>query len=112
MHNLFYRNRQLLTLTLTLIVVWGLSAFFTLPRLEDPEITQRHSTITTFFPGASAERMESLVTEIIEEELSDIEAIDNLESTSSPGVSVISIELKETIPDVAPVWAKVRSQLD
>ena len=112
MHNLFYRNRQLLTLTLTLIVVWGLSAFFTLPRLEDPEITQRHSTITTFFPGASAERVESLVTEKIEEELSDIEAIDNLESTSSPGVSVISIELKETIPDVAPVWAKVRSQLD
>ena len=112
MHNLFYRNRQLLTLTLTLIVVWGLSAFFTLPRLEDPEITQRFSTITTFLPGASAERLESLVTEKIEEELSDIEEIESLESTSSQGVSVISVELKETIPDVAPVWAKVRSQLD
>jgi len=33
MLTLFYRNRQLLLLTLTLIVVWGLSALFTLPRL-------------------------------------------------------------------------------
>ncbi|MEM9163359.1 MAG: efflux RND transporter permease subunit, partial [Cyanobacteria bacterium P01_F01_bin.4] len=106
------RNRQLLFLTLTLVVVWGLSAFLTLPRLEDPEITQRVSTITTFFPGASAERVESLVTDKIEEELSDIEEIDTLSSTSSPGVSVVTVELKETVPNVAPVWSKVRSQLE
>ena len=41
MYNLFYRNRQLLILTLILVIVWGLSAFLTLPRMEDPEITQR-----------------------------------------------------------------------
>ncbi|MEM8810725.1 MAG: efflux RND transporter permease subunit, partial [Cyanobacteria bacterium P01_G01_bin.38] len=112
MFNLFYRNRQLLFLTLTLVVVWGLSAFLTLPRLEDPEITQRVSTITTFFPGASAERVESLVTDKIEEELSDIEEIDTLSSTSSPGVSVVTVELKETVANVEPVWSKVRSQLE
>ena len=55
--NLFYRNRQLLFLTLTLIVVWGLSAFFTQPRLEDPEIVQRSATITTLFPGATSDRV-------------------------------------------------------
>ncbi|MEO0455255.1 MAG: efflux RND transporter permease subunit [Cyanobacteria bacterium P01_A01_bin.114] len=112
MLNLFYRNRQLLFLTLTLVVVWGLSAFLTLPRLEDPEITQRASTITTFFPGASAERVETLVTDKIEEELSDIEEIDTLSSTSSPGVSVVTVELKDTVANVAPVWSKVRSQLE
>ena len=112
MFNLFYRNRQLLLLTLALIIVWGLSAFFTLPRLEDPEITQRFSTVTTFFPGASAERVESLVTEPIETELLEIEEVDEVASTSSTGVSVVQVELKETITDVEPVWAKVRSQLD
>jgi multidrug efflux pump subunit AcrB len=112
MFNLFFRNRQLLFLTLTLIIVWGLSAFFTLPRLEDPEITQRVSTITTFFPGASAERVESLVTDKIEDELSDIEEIETISSTSSPGVSVITVELKETVANVNPVWSKVRSQLE
>ncbi len=110
--NLFYRNRQLLFLTMTLIVVWGVSAFLTLPRLEDPEIVQRVSTITTVFPGASAERIESLVTDKIEEEFSDVEEIDNIESTSSPNISVVTIELKDTVSDVSQVWARVRSQLE
>ncbi|MEL6815707.1 MAG: efflux RND transporter permease subunit, partial [Cyanobacteria bacterium J06598_3] len=110
--NLFYRNRQLLFLTLTLIFVWGLSAFLTLPRLEDPEIVQRVSTITTVFPGASAERVESLITEKIEEEFSDVEEINTIESTSSPNLSVVTLELKDTVANVEPVWAKVRSKLE
>jgi multidrug efflux pump subunit AcrB len=112
MLNLFYRNRQLLLLTLILIVVWGLSALFTLPRMEDPEITQRNAQVVTFLPGATPERVESLVTEPLEESLFELEEINTLESTSSTGISVISVELKETIRDVEPVWAKVRSQLD
>lgn len=112
MYNLFYRNRQLLLLTLLLVVVWGLSSFFTLPRLEDPEIVPRFANITTFLPGATPERVETLVTEPLEEALFEIEAIDTLESTSSTGVSVISIDLKETISNVDPIWSQVRSKVD
>jgi multidrug efflux pump subunit AcrB len=112
MFTLFYRNRQLLILTLTLIIVWGLSSFFSLPRLEDPEITQRVATVTTLFPGATAERVEALVTEPIEQELSEIEEVDVLESRSDSGISVVTINLKETVADVDKVWARVRSQID
>lgn len=111
MYNLFYRNRQLLLLTLVLIVVWGLSAFLTLPRMEDPEITQRFARITTFLPGATPERVETLVTEKVEDRLFELEEIESLRSTSSTGVSVITVELKEAIQDVDPVWAKVRSKV-
>ncbi|MFQ4137850.1 efflux RND transporter permease subunit [Nodosilinea sp. PGN35] len=110
--NLFYRNRQLLLLTLVLIVVWGLSAFLTLPRLEDPEIVQRFARVTTFLPGATPERVETLVTEKIEDRLFELEEIESLRSTSGAGISVITVELKDTIADVAPVWAKVRSKVD
>lgn len=112
MFTLFYRNRQLLILTLTLILVWGLSSFFTLPRLEDPEITQRVSTVTTLFPGASAERVEALVTEPVEEELSEIEEVDTLASVSKLGISIVTVTLKETVREVDEVWARVRSQID
>jgi len=112
MLNLFYRNRQLLILTLTLIIVWGLSAFLTLPRMEDPEITQRFARITTFLPGATPERVETLVTEKLEDRLFELEEINSISSTSSTGVSVIAVELKETIREVDPVWAKVRSKVD
>ncbi len=110
--NLFYRNRQLLILTLALVVVWGLSAFFTLPRLEDPEITQRFATITTFLPGASPERVETLVTEKVEDVMVELEEVESVESTSSSGVSVVVVEIKESIRNVEPVWAKIRSQID
>ena len=112
MLNLFYRNRQLLLLTLVLVVVWGLSAFLTLPRMEDPEITQRFARITTFLPGATPERVETLVTEKIEDRLFELAEVESIESTSSTGVSVISVELKEAIHNVDPVWAKVRSKVD
>ncbi|MFH7245438.1 MAG: efflux RND transporter permease subunit [Spirulina sp.] len=110
--NLFYRNRQLLLLTLLLIVVWGLSAFFTLPRLEDPEIVQRFARITTFLPGATPERVETLVTEKLEERLFELEEVESLQSTSGTGISVITVELKETVTEVDSVWAKVRSKVD
>ncbi|GAB4385881.1 MAG: efflux RND transporter permease subunit [Elainellaceae cyanobacterium] len=112
MLSLFYRNRQLLILTLVLIIVWGLSAFLTLPRMEDPEITQRFGRVITFLPGATPERVETLVTEKIEQELFELEEIESIRSTSSSGISVMTIELKEAIRNVDPVWAKVRSKID
>ncbi|MCL2931812.1 MAG: hypothetical protein MGG11_05880, partial [Trichodesmium sp. MAG_R03] len=38
MTTLFYRNFRLLILAILIIVAWGISSFFTLPRLEDPEL--------------------------------------------------------------------------
>jgi multidrug efflux pump subunit AcrB len=112
MVTIFYRNRQILLLAVTLIIVIGLHSFFMLPRLEDPEIKQRAATITTIFPGATAERVEALVTDPIEQELSDIEEIDTLESVSGEGISIIIVNLKETVNDIAQVWARVRTEID
>ena len=72
MSSIFYRNRRLLILTICLILVSGLSALHVLPRMEDPVLTSRVANINTLFPGADAERVESLVTEKIEEELQDV----------------------------------------
>ena len=112
MFNLFYRNTQLLILTILLIVVWGLSSFLSLPRMEDPELVQRFGTVTTLFPGATPERVEALVTEKIEDELFELEEILSLVSTSSRNISIVQVELAERIVDVEPVWSKVRSKLD
>lgn len=112
MTNLFYRNIRLLILTITIIVVWGLSAFFSLPRLEDPEQTPRNAVITTSFPGASAERVEALVTERLEEKLLEIEELDQLESVSRLGFSRINVALKDEIVDVDPVWSRVRDKVN
>ena len=112
MNSLFYRNVRLLILTILAIVVWGLSSFFTLPRMEDPEMTPRFAVITTTFPGASPERVETLVTDKLEESLFEVEEINNIESVSRLGFSTIKVELKDSVKAVDLVWSRVRDKVN
>ncbi|MGB3513404.1 MAG: efflux RND transporter permease subunit, partial [Microcoleaceae cyanobacterium] len=114
MTTIFYRNFRLLVLAILIIITWGISAFFTLPRLEDPELVSRQAVITTFLPGADAERVEALVTEKIEAELSEIEEIKTYDSTSRAGSSIIQIELLESVEEMEAdtIWLRIREQLN
>ena len=114
MFTLFYRNSRLLILTIILIAVWGISSYFTLPRLEDPELVSRVAVVSTFFPGANAERVEALVTEKIEDKLTEIEEINTYDSTSRSGSSIITIELQDDISkqQVDSAWTRVRNKID
>lgn len=97
--SLFFRNRPLLILAISIILVSGFSAFNSLPRLEDPRITNRAITILTLVPGASAERVETLITEPLETGLQEIKGIKDIESTSTAGISLVAVELAAAIDD-------------
>jgi len=109
--NLFYRNPRVMTLTICLIMVAGMSSFVLLPRMEDPLLTGRVATITTVFPGADAKRIESQITERLEEELLELDEIKEMRSVSQPGSSRITIDLQDYIDDVDPVWSRVRARV-
>ncbi|MEM9080390.1 MAG: efflux RND transporter permease subunit [Verrucomicrobiota bacterium] len=109
----FFDNRYLLVLTIIVTFVAGYSALIGLPRLEDPVIVNRGPVVLTSFPGATADRVESLVTEPLEEQLDEIDAIKNVESTSRSGFSFINIELKDAIghEDLDPILSQIRDKL-
>ena len=109
----FLRNPYLLTLSIAIILVAGFSAFMSLPRLEDPRITNRFPVVRTAFPGASAELVEALVTEPLEDALDEIEEINNIQSTSRAGFSAVSVELKDAVTEAnsEEVISKVRSKI-
>ncbi len=111
MSNLFYRNPRLLVLTICLILVSGFSAYTVLPRTEDPKLTKRVALVRTVFPGASAERVESLVTEKLEKSLDEIEEIKLFTSASLSGISSIVIELHDSIYKPDEIWSRVRDKL-
>ncbi|MEZ8115387.1 efflux RND transporter permease subunit [Vibrio splendidus] len=104
-------NTRLLILMTALLMVSGISAFMTLPRAEDPVIINRYANITTSFPGASAERIETLVTEVIENKLRELSEVKLVSSTSRPGVSIVTLELNDTITEPEPVWSQARDKL-
>ncbi|MCF1426556.1 MAG: efflux RND transporter permease subunit [Shewanella sp.] len=101
-------NGRLASLIIALLLVAGLGAINTLPRMEDPHITNRFASVITNYPGASAERVEVLVTEVLEQELRRLEELKLIQSTSRPGISVIQLELKDEVLDTDPVWSRAR----
>jgi len=54
-------------------------------------------TISTFWPGASADEVERLVTAKLEEELQNVSDIDEMRSASQANVSSINIDFDETL---------------
>ena len=68
-------NGHLLFLSIAILLVAGVSALVNLPRLEDPRLTTRNATILTLLPGASAARVEALVSEKLEKRLREVSEI-------------------------------------
>ncbi len=109
--NFFYKNSRLTLLTICLIMVGGLSSFFILPRMEDPQLVERGAFINTVFPGAEPSRVEALVSEKIEDALNEIDEIKEVRSISREGISTISLELRDDVIDSDRVWSKIRDRL-
>lgn len=109
----FYRNPHLLMMSLIVIIAAGLSAWSSLPKIEDPRITQRFISVITEFPGASSRLVESSVTEVLESELASISEIKTINSTSRANVSSLSIELdgKVTRDNNRQVIARIRDRI-
>ncbi len=114
METLTFRQPRIVALIILVLVSAGLSSFLSLGRQEDPTITNLFATVTTQFPGADPERVESLVTAEIEEELRKIAEIDQVSSVSRTGVSIVSIDLLETLDDatIEQVWAEARDAVE
>ena len=113
MWNAFYTNPRLTILLVLFVTVLGAMSYSGLARQEDPTLTERYANVTTFFPGATAERVESLVSEPIETKLRELAEVKELSSASKGGVSRVSIELYDSIgaDEVQTIWSEVRDKL-
>jgi len=109
----FVANPRLLILSVAFLLVAGLVAVKTMPRLEDPRISNRVALVLTPFPGASAERVEALVTEPIENRLREIPELLHVTSESRPGISMVVMQISDAVyePDDALVWSRARDKI-
>ncbi|WOX04260.1 efflux RND transporter permease subunit [Microbulbifer pacificus] len=86
-------KRPVFALVLSLLlVVFGLISFERLPLREYPDIDPPIVSITTNYPGASADIVETRITRLIEDRIAGIEGIKTVSSSSTDGRSTISIE--------------------
>ena len=100
-----------------LLTVFGLVAISKLTVREMPDVQTPSVSITTTYEGAAPEVMESQVTKPIEDQLSGISGIKNINSVTRKGRSVITVEFKlgwnmvEGTSDVRDAISRARPRL-
>lgn len=105
-------NSILANMITIVVVVWGVLVAVTMQREVFPNTDLDWMYITTVYPSASPEEVEDLITNLIEEELREIEEIDEVVSTSAEGLSAIVLKLDEDAPNKDRVINEVQQKVD
>jgi len=105
-------NRVVTFVALVAIAFSGYSAYRQLPRAEDPGFLVRYAIVRTQFPGASPERVELLVTDKIESAIQQIPEVAHITSESRTGVSIVNVEIRESVTELRPVWDDLRRKVE
>lgn len=106
------RNNRVTMVVVLALVLGGISSYFALPKAQNPSFIIRTATITTFFPGASPERVEQLVTDAIEEEIQEMPEIDEITSESRSGISIITVDFQTQYNDMLPIYDDLRQKVE
>jgi multidrug efflux pump subunit AcrB len=88
----FIDNFRFTMIFLLGIVLFGAFSILQIPKESQPDIDIPVVVVTTFFPGANAEDVEELVTNVIEDGVVSLEDVDDVSSTSRNGLSSVVIQ--------------------
>jgi multidrug efflux pump subunit AcrB len=105
-------NNRTALVILAVLLLAGYMAFTTMPRAYDPGFTIRAAQVITYLPGASAQRVEALITDKIEEVIHEMPEVDFVKSESRAGVSIIIVNIQESYSDMRPIWDSLRRKVD
>lgn len=94
------------------ILLWvGFSAYQTMPREDYPEIVETKVYVSTPYPGNTAEDIERLITDPLEDRLKNVSNVVEITSTSQEDYSIITVEFDEDIT-VEQAKQKVKDEVD
>lgn len=92
--DIFIKRPVLATVLSLLIFLFGLQSMFALPLREYPKMENTVITVTTLYPGASAEVVQGFITSILEKSIAGADGIDYMTGSSNQGTSTIQVYVK------------------
>lgn len=111
--DLYLDRPRIFLLAMLFVIAGGLLSYDSLPRQENPQLAERWGDVTAVLPGATPQRIETQITDVLETQLREIDEIKIIDSKSSSGIVRVGLELKEVIGkgETDEVWAKVQDKL-
>jgi len=104
-------NKTTMYVAMAIILFLGISAYFSMPRESFPEIKETKIYISSLYPGNTAEDIEKLITDPLEDRLKTVSNVVKITSTSQEDYSMIIVEFDENIA-VDAAKQKVKDNID
>lgn len=107
------QNSRVVFVAMALVLIGGVVAYQNIGRLEDPEFTIKQALVITPYPGASAEEVAQEVTNPIEIACQQLGQLDFVESESTRGRSIVSVNIKDRYNKqrIPQVWDELRRKI-
>lgn len=107
------KNPVNIWLLVLICIIGGVVGLSNIGRLEDPAFTIKQARVMTYFPGASAKKVEREITERVEVAIQQMPQLKRVTSISKPGMSEVTVEIKDnynssTLPQI---WDELRKRL-
>ncbi len=104
-------NPSVIYVMIALFLWVGFKAYQAMPREDYPEIVETKIYVSTLFPGNTAEDIERLITDPLEDQLKNVSNVVEITSTSQEDYSIITVEFDEDIT-VEQAEQKVKDEVD
>ena len=105
------KKRTSVVVLAIIIIIFGFMSYNSLPRESAPDITIPYIFIITNYPGVAPEDIEQSITIPIEKKIKGLEAVKQIKSSSTEGMSSIIIEFV-TGTDIDEVLSKTKDKVD
>ncbi len=90
-------HRKIIYVLMSIFFILGISAYFSMPRENFPEINDTRVFVTAVYPGNTAEDIERLIIDPLEEEIKGVTNLVDITSTSQEDFGMITVEFDENI---------------
>jgi multidrug efflux pump subunit AcrB len=104
-------NSTTMYVAIFLILVLGISAYYDMPREDFPEIKETKIYVSTLYPGNTAEDIEKLITDPLEDQLKGLSGVVEITSTSQEDYSMIIVEFDDDM-NVEIAKQRVKDKID
>ncbi len=104
-------NSTTIYVLIVVILFLGIKAFYNMPRENFPEINETKIYISSLYPGNTAEDVEKLITDPLEDKLKSVSNVIEITSTSQEDYSMVIVEFDENIT-VDQAKQKVKDEID
>jgi len=104
-------NKTVIYVIMFLFLVLGLSAYFSMPRENFPEIRDTKIYVSSIYPGNTAEDIEKLIIDPLEDRLKNVSNVSKMTSTSNQDYGLIIAEFEDGV-SIEEAKQKIKDEVD